>query len=135
MATVSQADEHAIRHVIDSAYRSLAFDPGAEPDWQAFTSPFDDRAVLALRVFPQDAQVRVLDLAEYAQAQMGNGLKEQGYSEEPGQGTIEVFGDVALVRQFFTMVFVDRRVSAIDVFSLARIDGAWRIVAVVSDLA
>lgn len=134
MAEANSADEAAIKQLIECAYRSLAFDPGSEPDWLAFNSPFHDRAVLALRVFPQDAHVRVLDLAEYAHAQLANGLKEQGYSEQPGQGTIEVFGDVALVRQPFTMEFIERSVPAIDLFSLARIDGTWRIVSVVSDL-
>lgn len=134
MALPSAAEEQAILRTIARAYETLAFDPGDEPDWASFASAFHARAVLALRVFPEDPGVRVLDLAGYAQAQMANGLKEQGYSEEQGQGTIEVFGDVAVAHQPFTMVFVDRSVPAIDVFSLARIDGTWRIVSVISDL-
>jgi hypothetical protein len=134
MAHPSTADEQAILRTIASAYEALAFDPGEEPDWSLFTSAFDTRAVLGLRVFPHDRDIRVLDLADYAQAQLSNGLKEQGYSEEQGQGTIEVFGDVAVVRQQFTMVFMEGRVPAIDVFSLVRIDGIWRIISVISDL-
>ena len=40
---------------------------------------------------------------------------------------------MAVVRQPFTMNFADRAVAAIDVFSLVRVDGAWKVVAVVSD--
>jgi len=134
VAQPSSADEQAISRTIACAYETLAFDPGGEPDWASFATAFHSRAVLALRVFPEDPGVRVLDLADYAQAQMAHGLKEQGYSEEQGQGTIEVFGDVAVVQQPFTMVFADRSVPAIDVFSLVRIEGTWRIVSVVSDL-
>ncbi len=128
------ADKDAIQQIIELAYEALAFDPGSQPDWVAFNASFYDRAVLALRVFPQDAEVQVLNLKEYAQAQLSKELKEQGYSELPGESTIEVFGDVALVRQHFTMEFVERSVPAIDVFTLARIDGTWRIVSVVSDI-
>jgi hypothetical protein len=37
------------------------------------------------------------------------------------------------VRQPFTTNVADRSVPAMDVFSLARIDGAWKVVSVVSD--
>lgn len=134
MAQPSADDEEAILRTLASAYEALAFDPGDEPDWSLFTSVFDPKAVLGLRVFPEDRDVRVLDLAGYATAQLGNGLKEQGYSEEQGQGSIEIFGDVAVAHQPFTMVFIERRVHAIDVFSLVRIAGIWRIVSVISDL-
>jgi hypothetical protein len=46
---------------------------------------------------------------------------------------MQIYGDVAVVHQPFTMNFADRLVSAMDVFSLARIDGVWKVVSVVSD--
>ena len=61
-------------------------------------------------------------------------MKEQGYSETPGDCSIEVLGDVAVVRQAFTMNFAQGPVRAVDFFSLVRQESQWRIVAVVSDI-
>ncbi len=126
-------DEEAIAAVVERAYDALEFEPGCEPDWALFDSAFAPEAILALRVFPEDPQVSVMGLRAYAESQMRNELGEQGYSETPGGGSTEIYGDVAVVRQPFTMNFVDRAVAAIDVFSVVRVDGAWKVVAVVSD--
>jgi hypothetical protein len=46
-----------------------------------------------------------------------------------------VVGSIATLRQHFTMNFAGRSpVAAIDAFSLARLDGRWKIVSVVSDV-
>lgn len=126
-------DEEAIAAVVERAYDALGFEPGSEPDWELFDSAFAPEAILALRVFPEDPVISVMGLRAYAESQMRNDLGEQGYSETPGAGSSEIYGDVAVVRQPFTMNFADRSVPAIDVFSLARIDGAWKVVSVVSD--
>ena len=119
--------------MIECAYDALEFEPGAEPDWALFDSAFAAQAILALRVFPEDPEISVMGLREYAESQMRNDLGAQGYSETPGAPYTQVNGDVAVVRQPFTMNFADRTVRAIDVFSLARIDGAWKVISVVSD--
>lgn len=121
--------------VVERAYAALEFEPGAEPDWDLFDSAFAPEAILALRVFPEDPEISVMGLRAYAESQMRNDLGEQGYSETPEAGSIEVIGDIAVVRQPFTMNFADRSVDAVDVFSLVRILGVWKVVAVVSDTA
>ncbi len=126
-------DDDAIAAVVERAYAALEFEPGAEPNWALFDSAFAPEAILALRVFPEDRHISVMGLRAYAASQMRNDLGEQGYSETPGVGSTEVIGDVAVVRQPFTMNFADRAVAAIDVFSLVRNAGAWKVVAVVSD--
>jgi hypothetical protein len=126
-------DEEAITAVVARAYDALEFEPGSEPDWALFDSAFAPEAILALRVFPKDPQISIMGLREYAESQMRNDLGAQGYSETPGDGTTQIYGDVAVVHQPFTMNFADRLVSAMDVFSLARIDGVWKVVSVVSD--
>jgi len=123
-----------IEQVIEQAYRALAFEPGQEPDWVNFQQTFATRAVLALRVFPEDPEVRIMDLEGYAHEQMRNDLKHQGYSETPGERKVEIIGDVAAVRQEFTMNFADRSQRAVDLFCLARTQGDWLIVSVVSDV-
>lgn len=129
------SDEELLSQVVERAYEALAFEPGSGPDWARFNEVFHPDAVLALRVFPQDPGVSVLGLREYAEAQMQHGLGEEGYSETPGERTTDIVGDVAVVRQRFTMNFAGRPpVQAVDVFSLARVGRDWLIVAVVSDL-
>jgi hypothetical protein len=128
-------DELEIETVVERAYHALAFDPGHEPDWARFNSVFSGSAVLALRLFPEDPAISVLTLDEYAVAQMQHDLTAQGYSETPGRRRVEITGDVATVRQEFTMNFSHRPpVPALDVFSLARVSGSWTVVAVVSDM-
>lgn len=120
---------------VDAAYELLSFDPGREPDWDGFRSCFHPRALLALRVFPEDPSISVMSLREYARAQMRDGLKEEGYTEVPGQRDVDIVGAVATVRQHFTMNFAGRPpVAAIDVFSLIHLAGRWQIVSVVSDM-
>jgi hypothetical protein len=66
---------------------------------------------------------------------MGGGLKDEGYSETPGDRVTEVLGDVAVVRQRFTMNFTTKPpAAAVDLFSLVRTGGRWLIVSVVSDM-
>jgi len=125
--------EEGIDEVIEQAYRALAFEPGSEPDWALFAEAFAPSAILALRVFPEDPEVLVLSLADYVREQMRNDLKQHGYSETPGARTVEIFGDIALVRQEFTMNFADRTQQAIDLFCLARMGGRWLIASVASD--
>ena len=121
--------------VVDAAYELLSFAPGQEPDWPGFRQCFHPRAILALRVFPGDADISVLSLAEYARAQLREGLKEAGYTETPRDRDIEITGSVATVRQHFTMNFAGRPpVPAIDIFSLIQLAGRWQIISVVSDM-
>lgn len=124
-----------LEEIIELAYTCLAFDPGGEPDWAAFNACFHEKAVLALRVFPADSEVSVMNLEEYARKQMSNNLSEQGYSETQGEQHIRVINDVAVVTQEFTMNFAGKSPqAAIDVFSLARFPHGWRIVSVISEV-
>jgi hypothetical protein len=121
--------------VVDAAYELLSFEPGQEPDWPGFRECFHPRAILALRVFPGDAGISVLSLAEYARAQLRAGLKEAGYTETPQARETEIIGSVAAIRQHFTMNFAGRPpVPAIDIFALIQLAGRWQIISVVSDM-
>jgi hypothetical protein len=129
-------DAAEIVAVLERAYEALDFEPGSEPDWTRFNSAFAPEAILALRVFPEDEEVSVLTLRDYAREQLRNHLGDHGYSETPGARQLEIVGDIAWVRQEFTMNFADREpVEAIDVFTLACRQGQWRVVAVGSDLS
>ncbi|WP_249674793.1 hypothetical protein [Pseudomonas abieticivorans] len=122
--------------VIDTAYEALAFEAGSAPRWDLFREVFHESAILGLRVFPGDPEISILDLLQYMQAQVANGIKENGYSETVGERTIRIFGEVATVEQYFTMNFANAEAaSAIDIFSLVRLDSSWWVVAVISDTA
>jgi hypothetical protein len=132
---MSGSVEHSIALVIDSAYAILDFPPGGRPNWAVGDTLYAHNAVLALRVFPDDESVSVLSWAEYKTAQLGQQLGDHGYSETPGERTVRVVGDIAVVQQQFTMDFRHRpAVSAVDVFGLVRQQGRWQIVSVLSDV-
>lgn len=121
--------------VVEEAYRLIGFDPGGEPQWDRFKALFDQRAVLALRVFPGDEAVTVMDLDEYVVLQIREGMKEEGYEEIPGETEWYVFGDVAEARVVFQIRYGDAEpIPALDIFQLVRRDGRWWIVSIVSDI-
>jgi hypothetical protein len=136
-STGSDRQRHAVvgpAEVAEASYEFLSFPPGETPDWRHFGELFVERALLGLRVFPSDPEISVLSLGEYAESQMRHDLQREGYSETAGQRIVEVVGDIATVRQAFTMNFAGREpVDAVDVFSLVRMTEGWRIVSVVSD--
>jgi hypothetical protein len=121
--------------VVDRVYELVSFAAGGEPDWKAHRALFTEPTTLALRVFPDDPQITVMDYDSYVVHQMRDGLSEEGYSEIPGERSTTVVGDVAVVLQQFAMQFKDRQpVPAFDAYSLVRIDGCWKIASVISDM-
>ena len=48
--------------LVDACYALISFEPGSEPAWDEFRALFHPQAVLALRVFPDDESVTVMDL-------------------------------------------------------------------------
>ena len=121
--------------VVDRVYELVSFAAGGEPDWKAHRALFTEPTMLALRVFPDDPQITVMDYDSYVVHQMRDGLSGEGYSEIPGERSTTVVGDVAVVLQQFAMQFKDRPpVPAFDAYSLVRIDGCWKIASVISDM-
>ena len=121
--------------VVDRSYELISFAAGGEPAWAEFRSLFTEPSTLALRVFPGDPAITVMDLEAYVVHQMRDGLSEEGYSEIPGERTTTIVGDAAVVLQWFVMQFKDRPpVSAFDGYSLVRIDGSWKIASIISDM-
>ncbi|MBI5087312.1 MAG: hypothetical protein HZB15_00130 [Actinobacteria bacterium] len=134
MSSHPEADSD-VAGIVDRAYELISFAAGGEPQWGAFRALFADQCALALRVFPEDPTVTVMDLDEYVVAQMREGLSDEGYAEIPGERVVEIIGDVATVHQRFGMQFATGpAVPAVDVFCLARVHGHWRIVSIVSDM-
>lgn len=121
--------------VVEEAYRLIGFDPGGEPQWDRFKALFDPKAVLALRVFPEDDAVTVMDLDEYVVIQIREGMKEEGYEEIPGETEWYLFGDVAEARVVFHIKYgAAEPIPALDIYQLVRRGGRWWIVSIVSDI-
>ena len=121
--------------VVDRAYELISFAAGGQPAWQEFRALFVEPNALALRVFPEDPAITVMDLDGYVVHQMRDGLSEEGYSEIAGERTTTIVGDAAVVLQQFAMQFKDRPpVPAFDGFSLVRVDGVWKIASIISDM-
>lgn len=122
-------------NVIDRAYELISFSAGGNPAWTEFRALFTEPCVLALRVFPEDPSITVMNLDAYVVHQMRDGLSDEGYSEIPGDRTSTLIGDAAVVNQEFFIQYKDREpVRAFDGFSLVRIDGVWKIASIISDM-
>ena len=121
--------------VVDRSYELISFAAGGEPAWDEFRALFTNPSVLALRVFPTDPTITVMDLDDYVMHQMREGLSDEGYSETPGERTTTIVGDAAVVLQQFAIHYKDQPpVPAFDGYSLVRVDGAWRIASIISDM-
>ena len=123
-----------INKLIKESYVAVCFTKDELPDWKSFCKCYYPRAHFAIRVFPEDEQIQVLSLKEYMDAQVGESNAD-GYTEVPLESKIEVFGNVAYVKQSFSMERVGLKpIKMIDIFSLAKISDEWKIISVVSDL-
>jgi hypothetical protein len=121
--------------VVDRAYELISFEAGDAPQWDAFRALFTQPAVLALRVFPGDDHIRVLDLDGYQRVQMRDDLERDGYTEVPLHRDVRITGDLAEVRVEFEMRFPHGPPAlALDVFVLVRRGGPWLIASIASEI-
>ncbi|HYG27144.1 MAG TPA: hypothetical protein VD906_09570 [Caulobacteraceae bacterium] len=123
------------RAVVERAYELISFGPGSEPGWPMFRALFTGPAVLALRLFPGDSTISVMDLDAYEAAQVTASMKAEGYEERIVEAAYRETGDVCEARVAFQMVFGPDRVhDALDLFQLVRLEGQWRIASIVSEV-
>lgn len=121
--------------IVDACYNLISFEAGSEPQWERFRTLFLPEAVLALRVFPDDEAVTVMDLDAYMVKQMREGMKEEGYSETVVRRAEMTYRDIAECRILFQMQFGDAEpYTAIDIFQIVRRSGRWWIASIVSDV-
>jgi hypothetical protein len=121
--------------LVAMTYRLISFSACGEPAWAAFRELFSDRAVLALRILPEDSSITVMNLDEYVQWQIRDGMKEAGYEERPLDRSFNVIGDLAEAHVRFQMYVGARHIGdAIDIFQIVRVNGRWLIVSIVSEV-
>ena len=121
--------------VVDECYRLICFEPGSEPNWEEFKSLFHPQAVLALRVFPGDDAISVMNLDEYTVIQMRQGMKKDGDNEEIIRNEWLKHGSLAETRVVFTMQFgTEEPIMAFDAFQLVYLEDRWWIVSILSEI-
>ena len=121
--------------LVEMTYRLISFSAGGEPSWPTFRTLFSDRAVLAIRILPEDPSITVMNLDEYVQWQIREGMKEAGYEERPLERSFNVMGDLAEAHVRFQMYIGPRHIGdAIDIFQIVRKEGRWWIVSIVSEI-
>jgi hypothetical protein len=121
--------------VVRRAYELISFGPGGGPGWAEFRALFTTPAVLALRVFPGDPAISVMDLDAYEAVQITAAMTAAGYEELPLDTAYLETGDICEARVRFQMVFAPDRIhEALDVFQLVRLGGEWRIASILSEV-
>lgn len=121
--------------MVEECYRLISFAAGSAPHWARFRELFSPKAVLALRVFPEDEAVTIMTMEEYMVHQMRAGMVEHGYTETIIDQRWSVFSDIAEAHVDFEMTFgAAPPVPALDIFQLVRRQGRWWIVSIVSDI-
>ena len=126
--------EADIQELMGRALAAHAYDPGGDHDWPTLDGCFVPGALMGLRFFPGDPDTWVLDTREFMDHPRRDNPLRDGFQETDRVQTLDVHGDVAVLRERFTMRFASRPpAQAVDVFTLARVDGAWRIVSFISD--
>lgn len=117
------------------AYELISFGPGGAPGWGQFRRLFTEPAVLALRLFPGDRAITVMDLDAYEAAQVTAAMHAKGYEEKILHAAYEQTGDLCQATVRFQMIFGPDDVhEALDLFQLVRRDGEWRIAAILSEV-
>ena len=121
--------------VVKECYRLISFEAGSEPNWDAFKSLFHPNAILTLRVFPGDPAITVMNLDEYAQLQVTEGMKKEGYSEKITEEKWLKHGDLAGSQVAFEIKFGDQApIPAFDAFQLVHLEGRWWITMIMGEI-
>jgi hypothetical protein len=121
--------------LVDECYRMISFAAGSLPAWDRFKSLFVEKAILILRVFPGDESISVMNLDQYTNQQIREGMKEEGYTETPIKQEWFGFGDVLETRVIFTMQFGEKDpITAFDIFQLVKLEGRWWITSITGEI-
>lgn len=121
--------------LVERAYELISFGPGGAPGWGGFRSLFTEPAVLALRLFPGDREITIMDLDAYEAAQVTAAMHAKGYEERILHAAYEQTGDLCQATVSFQMIFGPDDVhDALDLFQLVRRDDEWRIAAILSEI-
>jgi len=140
----AQADEKAedlrsVEQVVRDVYTMVSWTDGNTPDWEVVREVFIPEAIVVLR-YPPGLKVMsvdgfLLDWLRFENQLAGVGVS--GFQETVTSAATTEFGDIAHVHVVYETRIPDTGRPArpgVDLWSLIRVDGRWKVVSVINEL-
>lgn len=132
-------DERSVEQVVRDVYDLVSWTDGNTPDWEVVREVFIPEAIVVLR-YPPGLKVMsvdgfLLDWLRFENQLAGAGVS--GFEETVTSAMTTEFGDVAHVHVVYETSIPDTGRPArpgVDLWSLIRVDGQWKVVSVVNEL-
>jgi len=135
----SRADSRTVEQVVRDVYELVSWTDGDTPDWEVVRGIFIPEGIVVLR-YPPDLKVMSVDgfLLDWLRFQ--NQLEDagaSGFQETVLSARATEFGDIAHVHVVYESSIPDTGRPArpgVDLWSLIRVEGQWKVVSVVNEL-
>jgi len=132
-------DLRSVEQVVRDVYDLVSWTDGNTPDWEVVRDVFIPEAIVVLR-YPPDLKVMsvdgfLLDWLRFENQLAGAGVR--GFRETVTSAMTTEFGDVAHVQVVYETSIPDMGRPArpgVDLWSLIRMEGRWKVVSVVNEL-
>lgn len=133
------ADPRPVEQVVRDVYDLVSWTDGNTPDWETVRDVFIPEAIVVLR-YPPGLQVMtvdgfLLDWLRFEDQLADAGIT--GFNEEVLEARVTEFGDIAHVHVVYESSIPGSGRPArpgVDLWSLIRVDGRWKVVSVVNEL-
>ena len=132
-------DQRSVEQVVRNVYDLVSWTDGNTPDWEVVREVFIPEAIVVLR-YPPNLKVMSVDGFLLDWLRFENQLAERGvkgFLETVVSAEATEFGDIAHVHVVYETTIPDTGRPArpgVDLWSLIRVDGRWRVVSVVNEL-
>jgi len=135
----AEVDLRSAEQVVRDVYGLVSWTDGNTPDWEVVREVFIPEAIVVLR-YPPNLKVMNVDGFLLDWLRFENQLAERGvkgFLETVVSAEVTEFGDVAHVHVVYETTIPDTGRPArpgVDLWSLIRVDGRWKVVSVVNEL-
>jgi len=136
---VNRADDRTVEQFVRDVYDLVSWTDADTPDWEVVRDLFIPEAVIVLR-YPPDLQVMSVDGFLLDWLRFENRLEDTGvtgFREAVISTRVTEFGDIAHVHVVYESSIPESGRPArpgIDLWSLIRVDGEWKVVSVLNEL-
>ena len=135
----AEEDLRSAEQVVRGVYELVSWTDGNTPDWEVVREVFIPDAIVVLR-YPPNLKVMsvdgfLLDWLRFENQLAARGVT--GFPESVVSAETTEFGDIAHVHVVYETTIPDTGRPArpgVDLWSLIRVDGRWRVVSVVNEL-
>ncbi len=132
-------DQRSVEQVVRDVYDLVSWTDGDTPDWEVVREVFIPEAIVVLR-YPPDLKVMSVDGFLLDWLRFENQLADRGatgFLENVLSARVTEFGDIAHVHVVYESSIPETGRPArpgVDLWSLIRVDGRWKVVSVVNEL-